>query len=1015
MKLEAAAAVLGVAVDADPETLKAAYRRLALRWHPDKCKEADAKERFQEVSVAYTRLVSGESGRDHDGDGSERFYDDVDEMRAFMSMFMELVGMFGSDIPSMPNGCGPGCKGGHVQMPPGMPPDMADMPSASVAFSMMFGERPQEETWSSEEEDGEGREEDYDHDEEEFDLDEAAAAAEAFKAGAAGAGGPAAAGGECLWEPMVRHYFHMNLKEEVEQQRAAGLGGASGGTSEAVQLEDEALRQARALKKRQDKKRRQREKKQQQRASAAKEAADQRDAQQDEGKKDEDTSVADKRKEVVRLKRKAEEERRVGLFTACRAGFVEEVRLMLGTGLIRCTERERENGSSGASLLHSCVTDFAGSPDNAPQLKELAIDRLSIAAMILASTDPAVDAGWVDSVGLTVLHRVAEALDLPYLALLLEERQKSQERRDQILLDERCLLKGWTPLHYAAAEGSPVGVSTLLTAGASVSVRGAVLDGIEPSSSNGAGGGGGAGGGDGGTALQLARALLSKEGAGPRKKGLQEVARQLSAATQAVERAKEQRERKEREAKLAKKRSEVQKEKKKEARERELLSRKQRQLKDKQERLEREERQEEERKGRKEDQGKAEEGKTKKGKKAKKKKNSNNKTGDEDSVADRGLAANGGAEGAPTGKDTGDGAPVAVVAAASSSRPRAAAAAAARAGNASPAAPAVSESAHESSMSRDDLLAQLIAMGFQEEHVHRGTSCVGFDLNALLSWLFEHPDGGVTPAEQASAAASKASAANARRKGPASKAKATKVDAGKGNSGVISSALRNHGHGALAGIAVSGGVGGPGGAGWGGAGVVPGSGKDGGGGGGVGVGGGPATVAAAAAKAEEKRRHNLELRRINRAWNASLPLRRAEEEEKKAAETAREKEIEDAKDEKRKLMESQSLSGRVVRSSTIFCLRDHQNRLDGVARTELVLGRGGGGDGSSPGAADAAHQTHAAGGGAAAAAERVPAPRRGGGSGTEQQGSASLAEPAAAWQGGACQREADAAGLATGG
>lgn len=53
------------------------------------------------------------------GSRSERFYDDVDEMRAFMSMFMELVGMFGSDIPSMPNGCGPGCKGGHVQMPPG--------------------------------------------------------------------------------------------------------------------------------------------------------------------------------------------------------------------------------------------------------------------------------------------------------------------------------------------------------------------------------------------------------------------------------------------------------------------------------------------------------------------------------------------------------------------------------------------------------------------------------------------------------------------------------------------------------------------------------------------------------------------------------------------------------------------------------------------------------------------------------------------------------------------------------
>lgn len=131
------------------------------------------------------------------------------------------------------------------------------------------------------------------------------------------------------------------------------------------------------------------------------------------------------------------------------------------------------------------------------------------------------------------------------------------ERRDQILLNERCLLKGWTPLHYAAAEGSPSGVSTLLAAGASVSVHGAVLDGIG-GDANGLGGGGsssgdergGGGGAEAGTALQLARALLSKEGAGPRKKGLQEVARQLSAATQVVERAKEARERKEREAKV---------------------------------------------------------------------------------------------------------------------------------------------------------------------------------------------------------------------------------------------------------------------------------------------------------------------------------------------------------------------------------------------------------------------------------------------------------------------------------
>lgn len=54
---------------------------------------------------------------------------------------------------------------------------------------------------------------------------------------------------------------------------------------------------------------------------------------------------------------------------------------MLETGLVRCTERERENGQSGASLLHACVTDFAASREHTVELKNLAMDRLSIAAV----------------------------------------------------------------------------------------------------------------------------------------------------------------------------------------------------------------------------------------------------------------------------------------------------------------------------------------------------------------------------------------------------------------------------------------------------------------------------------------------------------------------------------------------------------------------------------------------------------------------------------------------------------
>lgn len=72
--------------------------------------------------------------------------------------------------------------------------------------------------------------------------------------------------------------------------------------------------------------------------------------------------------------------------------------------------------------------------------------------MILASTDPAVDAGWVDSVGLTVLHRVAEALDLPYLALLLEERQKSQGRR---CVDLSARMSSWRVRRTAAGVAPP--------------------------------------------------------------------------------------------------------------------------------------------------------------------------------------------------------------------------------------------------------------------------------------------------------------------------------------------------------------------------------------------------------------------------------------------------------------------------------------------------------------------------------------------------------------------------------
>ena len=45
--------ILGASKDADEKTIKKAYRELAMKYHPDKNKEAGAEEKFKEISEAY--------------------------------------------------------------------------------------------------------------------------------------------------------------------------------------------------------------------------------------------------------------------------------------------------------------------------------------------------------------------------------------------------------------------------------------------------------------------------------------------------------------------------------------------------------------------------------------------------------------------------------------------------------------------------------------------------------------------------------------------------------------------------------------------------------------------------------------------------------------------------------------------------------------------------------------------------------------------------------------------------
>jgi molecular chaperone DnaJ len=57
---ELAWATLGLEPGADANAVKRAYRRLAMRWHPDRNTDPHATERFKEIRAAYDRLIEAE-------------------------------------------------------------------------------------------------------------------------------------------------------------------------------------------------------------------------------------------------------------------------------------------------------------------------------------------------------------------------------------------------------------------------------------------------------------------------------------------------------------------------------------------------------------------------------------------------------------------------------------------------------------------------------------------------------------------------------------------------------------------------------------------------------------------------------------------------------------------------------------------------------------------------------------------------------------------------------------------
>src|SRR5579871_5174709 len=66
--------VLGVQKGASKEDIKAAYRKLALQYHPDRNKDPGAEEKFKEISEAYAVLSDEGKRQQYDTYGKEGVY-----------------------------------------------------------------------------------------------------------------------------------------------------------------------------------------------------------------------------------------------------------------------------------------------------------------------------------------------------------------------------------------------------------------------------------------------------------------------------------------------------------------------------------------------------------------------------------------------------------------------------------------------------------------------------------------------------------------------------------------------------------------------------------------------------------------------------------------------------------------------------------------------------------------------------------------------------------------------------
>jgi DnaJ domain len=157
--------ILGVKRNANEKQIKKAYRKLALKWHPDKNDDKElATKKFAEISTAYEVLSDeekrkvydqfGEDGLKHGGGGgpggpgggfgggSQHFeFHGSDPFDLFRKMFGGGGGEVRFEFEGMPAGFG-GMPGGFGGMPGGFAGGFGGMPGGFGGMPGGFGGMP---------------------------------------------------------------------------------------------------------------------------------------------------------------------------------------------------------------------------------------------------------------------------------------------------------------------------------------------------------------------------------------------------------------------------------------------------------------------------------------------------------------------------------------------------------------------------------------------------------------------------------------------------------------------------------------------------------------------------------------------------------------------------------------------------------------------------------------------------------------------------------------------------------